>query len=777
MADREERKRIRKKRIDQRNANETASVSEISEVQQGGVKTGLQQVSESIFNLDNRKHSGLQDVTAVRVAIDELESKRRIEDEQLRRDRLGKLQHEALSSAKANAAIEMKWAELLEKEIPQELYADIQLQIAGCNKIIKSKDDLINEFQRQLRGKDEEYVRTLRQQAEDVEELLKRIRNEFVELQTAYENEFRAIEEAYLEERERIIGDHTSEIEAMFDLRKNKEVNYKETKQKREEHYQKEIDDLITKGADQYNKLKIELELNIQTLKQQLEEIRATYQLNTEKLDYNYRVLTELDVEKNAELTRYKRRLNKLKDQLNQLITKFNEMESADSKLNNELTEDYRSLTQKYKDLQAKFRHFEVSDTGKYDEVWAMHEEEVKDLLDQLLKADKIITEQQLGWAWKPPDLPSLQKVLGRHGSMGMTGALTAEEGGGNGGSNGEGHNNNNLHPSATTPSTSHAKTSKKISGARVRAVLRLLAMEAGFLLNPEVQESLSALSAEEGDLQRAEAMLRALGIKSEEKLQTLVSYFYKDTSPEVSYWGGAAPPPPSATTTSGKASAKGGTKEPLETPNGLDDNGEYDGELQEEEMMLHHLPEDLHELKTLMSPEHVIQAVKAYLEDVSVDGGGTGSGAAGAAATGGAKGVEDDLRIEQKRLQAMRNYWNQLAQVVSDDSVSVWKQLDVDYGTLRELMNKRSSAIAEVDALNSRNADLKRLLNQYLGDAVTNASLQVPPAQVMRVRNVSPPPKGKNPSKSSKLDPAAGQATSSQSGNKKKNVLFSQTR
>ena len=37
-----------------------------------------------------------------------------------------------------------------------------------------------------------------------------------------------------------------------------------------------------------------------------MEEIRATYQLNTEKLDYNYRVLTELDVEKNAELARYK---------------------------------------------------------------------------------------------------------------------------------------------------------------------------------------------------------------------------------------------------------------------------------------------------------------------------------------------------------------------------------------------------------------------------------------------------------------------------------------
>ena len=72
-----------------------------------------------------------------------------------------------------------------------------------------------------------------------------------------------------------------------------------------EEQYQTDVEALITKGADDYNKLKIDLEMNIQALKQQLEEIRATYQLNTEKLDYNYRVLTELDVEKNAELARW----------------------------------------------------------------------------------------------------------------------------------------------------------------------------------------------------------------------------------------------------------------------------------------------------------------------------------------------------------------------------------------------------------------------------------------------------------------------------------------
>ena len=80
----------------------------------------------------------------------------------------------------------MKWGELLEKEIPQELYHDIQVQIESCNAIIKSKDDLIHDFQQQLRTKDEEYVRTLRQESEDINELIIRIRKEFNELQYEY---------------------------------------------------------------------------------------------------------------------------------------------------------------------------------------------------------------------------------------------------------------------------------------------------------------------------------------------------------------------------------------------------------------------------------------------------------------------------------------------------------------------------------------------------------------------------------------------------------------
>ena len=49
-------------------------------------------------------------------------------------------------------------------------------------------------------------------------------------------------------------------------------------------------------------------------------------------------MFTELDVEKNAELTRYKRRLAKLRDQTNQLMNRYTDMGSADAKTNIKIT-------------------------------------------------------------------------------------------------------------------------------------------------------------------------------------------------------------------------------------------------------------------------------------------------------------------------------------------------------------------------------------------------------------------------------------------------------
>ena len=78
----------------------------------------------------------------------------------------------------------------------------------------------------------------------------------------------------------------------------------------------------------------------MQKLEQQLEEMRATYQLNTEKLEYrllllphikivtfccryNFTVLTARDVENSATIQQQKRKLARLQDVLSQIMSRY----------------------------------------------------------------------------------------------------------------------------------------------------------------------------------------------------------------------------------------------------------------------------------------------------------------------------------------------------------------------------------------------------------------------------------------------------------------------
>lgn len=53
--------------------------------------------------------------------------------------------------------------------------------------------------------------------------------------------------------------------------------------------------------------------------------------------------------------------------------------------------------------LQGKFWHFENVELKKFQDVWKMKEEEIAEVVKEVLMADKIIHEQQLGWYWLPP--------------------------------------------------------------------------------------------------------------------------------------------------------------------------------------------------------------------------------------------------------------------------------------------------------------------------------------------------------------------------------------
>ena len=71
--------------------------------------------------------------------------------------------------------------------------------------------------------------------------------------------------------------------------------------------------------AQDYNALKIRLESDRQNLERHMEVMLATYQLNIEKLDYNYRVLVERDHENGVTINQQKRKIARQRDLLTTL--------------------------------------------------------------------------------------------------------------------------------------------------------------------------------------------------------------------------------------------------------------------------------------------------------------------------------------------------------------------------------------------------------------------------------------------------------------------------
>ena len=159
----------------------------------------------------------IADVTSVRLEADQREQERRAAEDGRVQDRLHLLREEAAASGRANAAVQMKWNDILERNLPQELSAELLVQRASCSSILTSKENLIAHLSTEMTHKDEEYVRSLQLQRNDIQRLINRMSDQFRVLSSAYEGELGAVEVAFLQEREELLFSNKKEMDGLFE--------------------------------------------------------------------------------------------------------------------------------------------------------------------------------------------------------------------------------------------------------------------------------------------------------------------------------------------------------------------------------------------------------------------------------------------------------------------------------------------------------------------------------------------------------------------------------
>ncbi|KAK7808369.1 hypothetical protein U0070_023370 [Myodes glareolus] len=441
-----------------------------------------------------------------------------------RTGRLEKLENEVKTSQDKFDEITAKWEEGRQKRIPQELWEMLNTQQVHCAGLIEDKNKLISELQQELKIKDDQYVKDLKKQSDDISLLLERMEEQVKNAMKNFRQELNHIEKAFELERQELLSSNKKKWERALQAHNAKEVKgwleYLITRMKKVEDYEKQLNKQRAWDCEEYNTIKIKLERDVQILEQQLQQMKATYQLNQEKLEYNFQVLKKRDEESTVIKSQQKRKLNRLHDVLNNLRSKYAKQIKQFQEENQSLTSDYKRLVGQFKELQRAMRHFTIIDAEKFRDIWLMNEEEAKALAQRAFDVDCVINVQHLGLPWKIPDFWFLKNVGPISLQQRKSAAqileellLQTEEDG---------------TEEAMSEDESYLDLPEQVSAKTTKRILMLLCDESGFLIESKLLSLLLPLEKSECYLLRLDAIFSALGIESEDDLYKMVNFFLR---------------------------------------------------------------------------------------------------------------------------------------------------------------------------------------------------------------------------------------------------------
>ncbi|GFO13898.1 dynein regulatory complex protein 1-like [Plakobranchus ocellatus] len=671
------------------------------------ISKSRKQIEDSRLRLTKLRKDGFELVSNIRVAGDAREASRRTIEEEAKRHRKEKLDLEAKSAAERFDEITKKWESALQKEVPQSLHEMLLQQKRSCDAMNDEKNKLITDFQQDLKAKDDLYVKDLKKMAEDIDLMIERMNEQVDNLGKGQREELEEIERAFVAERNELLEIQKKKWEEKMAFRREKEEENLIARAKRVEDFEQQLQHLRVQDAEEYNMVKIRLETDVQILEQQLQQMRATYQLNQEKLEYNFQVLKKRDDENTITKSQQKRKITRLQDVLNALRQKLAKQEKAYKDENSQLSEDYKRITEQFHDLQRKSKHFLATDAKKFHDIWCMNEEELKVLLKEVLEADRVIHEQQLGLPPQQADMSFLDNV-GPLVNAGKTQSASATQ---------------ILHEVMSSKTVASEASNEdegvdapatiynKISAHTIKQILELLCDEAGFLVEQKLNKLLAPLEKDERSLMKLDNIFSALGLETEEDIHKLSMYFMniREKSEED--------PEKNGSSSELNADREMPTEEDevedeirrMMGEGPVDDGGDEFGEV----------PSDCVDL---IHPNEVLKALRAFVED-------TRKGAKQA----GGKAQFHLSSLEDRDDSQDSDYWNKYANFLSEKKERLWDALVDALEKYHEVLHSRSALLSETEALRQQNAELRLLLHQYVNSKV-NAELEIPPTRVLQL-------------------------------------------
>jgi dynein regulatory complex protein 1 len=483
-------------------------------------RISFDQTVKSKDRLQKLVSDGYQLVTGVSVAGEAREVSRRQDEAEARKSCYERMEAETNASIERFDEIMRKWSQFKEAEIPQNVRDLINQQKMASEEMVDEKNKVVNELEEELKLKDEQYVKQLKKQADDIELLVERMEEQAHSLIKAFHEELEEIERVYAIERQDLVTSGISTVKDKTQERSDMEAHYLKVRDERIEENEAKLNHLRVSSREELHEIKIKLETDVQNLQQQIQQMKATFHLNAEKLEYNFQVLKKRDEENVIIISQQKRKITKLQDTLNNLRMKLAKQEKSNQSGVESLLAEYQKNIDQYKELQKKFKHFQSVDVNQFTEIWRMNENKARSLLNDIQSVDKHIHEQ-LGLEYQIPDeipnplsQPFFTKTNKRfsHATLYASQILSDTK-----------IDNAPVNDHAgTTPSQTNISMPYFVK----KQVLELIATESSFLIESKLPHLLASLGKEEQILMQLDSIFKALNITTENDVEELIKFF-----------------------------------------------------------------------------------------------------------------------------------------------------------------------------------------------------------------------------------------------------------
>ena len=265
------------------------------------------------------------------------------------------------------------------------------------NEILEKKDFNKKTLWNNVKKNEEDYINLMINCHKEFEELVNNTKMQFWKLREKSNTSLKQVENELLEKREMILKKNKDQIDELFNQHEKDETNFVKLKDTEEMKNYNELKKLKQEKNREYFDMKIFLENEIQNHEKCLEDMKAIYQLNHEKLNYNHTVLLDKKDENLALTMELKKKERFFLDLKKKKNDEFTAKDLEYRKNNKKLTEQSKKITKQYKDLHKKFKYFEKADIKRYQEIREMSLDEIKDLKTSIKNCNRILMEQQLG--------------------------------------------------------------------------------------------------------------------------------------------------------------------------------------------------------------------------------------------------------------------------------------------------------------------------------------------------------------------------------------------